>query len=553
MATALGALGGLGYLKGLIDTADAASDLGDAFGIAISQVYAYQRTILAAGGKLDGFDKIMQKVSTNVTDAFAGSKTARDGFDQLGISLQSIQDKGVGEIFDQIAIQLAKIEDPAKRNALALDILGKSAIGVDWKKYAAEIEETKAKYEAMEPALRRAADASDRLTLAVKDFGTWATASLGGIPDTIKKIGQGFQDLYAVISGKMTLEEAMKNTGEEVKKTDEAVKGFARTIQSLQGTSNPFQDWVKGLEKAQVEAGLFTQKMAYLDEQMKKAVTSEQIKVIQAEAEKLKGVNPFEAWKDSVDQASKQADLLVPKLEYLAELRNLDIISLQQYMSEVEKLGYVSNKTTDETAKMFADLQQSLAGFGQQFSSQFVDNLMAGKATMENFLNDLTKMILKFMMNQLVQKFITGFMGAAFGAPTAGGGTSGGWFTASASSNPNEGSNTRAVGDSNSGFTLGATRLSMSMASLSQSMGSMSIPSMNNPRPQGGYIQQPPMNVVINNTVSNDTKVTAAETTNAYGQKQLMIMVERQVKDMFAIGAMDKTMRASYGLSRAPA
>jgi hypothetical protein len=200
---------------------------------------------------------------------------------------------------------------------------------------------------------------------------------------------------------------------------------------------------------------------------------------------------------------------------------------------------------------MFADLQQSLAGFGQQFSSQFVDNLMAGKATMENFLNDLTKMILKFMMNQLVQKFITGFMGAAFGAPMAGGGTSGGWFTASASSNPNESSNSRAVGDSNSGFTLGATRLSMSMASLSQSMGSISIPSMSNPRPQGGYIQQAPTEITINNTMSGDAKVTAAETTNQDGSKSIKIMIEREVKELFGSGAMDKSMRASYGLVRA--
>lgn len=554
LGTAFAALGGLGYLKGLIDTADAASDLGAAFGLAIDQVYAYQRTILAAGGKLDGFDKIMSKVSSNVTDAFAGVKSARDGFDQLGISLQSIQDKGVGEIFDQIAIALAKISDPAKRNAIALDLLGKSALGVDWVKYAAEIEATKAKYEALAPALQRAADASDKLTLAVKDFGTWATAALGGIPDAIKMIGQGFEDLYAVITGKKTLEEAMRNTTEETKKTDEAVQSVSRTIQQLQGASNPFNDWVKGLQKSTVEADLFQKKMEYLDAQMRKATTSNEIKVIQAELEKLNGKNPFEAWKDSVDAASVQADLLVPKLEYLAELRNNEMISLAQYTSEIEKLGYSTKAQTDDVDKMFQGLQQSLAGFGQQFSSQFIDNLVAGTATMENFFADLTKMIAKFMLNQVVQKFITMMMGGIFGGPAgaaAGGAMGGGIFGDSASYNPNEVSNTRMGSDSVSGFSLGANRLSMSIASLNQSMGSM--PSMANvaARPRQDVIAQPPMNVVINNTISGDTKVTAAETTNSDGGKQLTIMVEKTVKELFGTGAMDKSMRASYGLVRA--
>jgi hypothetical protein len=557
MTTALGALGGLGYLKSLMDTADAASDLADAFGVTASNVYAYQTALLAAGGKADGFEKVLQKVSSNITDAFEGSETARKGFELLGISLDQIKSKSVGETFDIIAIKLAAIEDPAKRNAVALDILGKSAIGIDWKKYANDIDGVKASYDKLEPSIRAAGQASDDLTLATKKFGLVVTSVLGDIVGggLFAKLKRGFLDLKDVLTTDLTAQdvmlfEEMEKFGNQLTAASGKAQVLNREVKALSGTTDPFTEWTKGLQKAQIEAGLFTKKMAYLDAQMAKAVTSDQIKVIQGELEKLNGKNPFEAWKDSVDAASIQADLLVPKLEYLAELRNNDMISLQQYMSEVEKLGFTASKATDETAQMFADLQQSLAGFGQQFSSQFVDNLMAGKATMENFLNDLTKMILKFMMNQLVQKFIKGFMGAAFGAPTAGGGTSGGWFTASASSNPNESSNSRAVGDSNNGFTLGATRLSMSMASLSQSMGGMAIPSMNTSRPNGGYIQQSPMQVTINNTMSGEAVVKTAEVTNSDGTKSLQVMIERQVKELFGTGAMDKSMRASYGLVR---
>jgi hypothetical protein len=211
------------------------------------------------------------------------------------------------------------------------------------------------------------------------------------------------------------------------------------------------------------------------------------------------------------------------------------MISLEQYNKEVEKLGFGMNKQSEQMSKYFQDLQVALAGFGQQFTNQFVDNLMKGTATVENFLNDLTAMILKFMLNQVVQKFITSFMGAAFGAPT------GGPIQLASAPSDSRGANTE--GSSQYG---GITPFQLRMSSVS--IPSLSMSSTAN-HPSLGASQ--PMNVVINNTVSNDTKVSVAETTNADGNKQLTVMIEKQVKELFGTGAMDKSMRASYGLVRA--
>ena len=41
-------------------------------------------------------------------------------------------------MFERVAQQLAKIEDPVKRNAKAVEMLGKAAKGIDWKKYVDE-------------------------------------------------------------------------------------------------------------------------------------------------------------------------------------------------------------------------------------------------------------------------------------------------------------------------------------------------------------------------------------------------------------------------------
>jgi tape measure domain-containing protein len=61
-------------------------------------------------------------------------------------------------------------------------------------------------------------------------------------------------------------------------------------------------------------------------------------------------------------------------------------------------------------------------------------------------------------------------------------------------------------------------------------------------------VEAAPTNITIINNAGAD--VQATETTNSDGTKQIDIYVERKVKEMFGGGAMDKSMKASYGLTR---
>jgi hypothetical protein len=554
LTRALGTIGGLGYLKSLMDTADTASDIADAFGTTASNVYAYQSALLAAGGKADAFDKVLQKVSSNMTDAFEGSETARKGFEQLGISLESIKNKSVGETFDMIAVKLAAIEDPSKRNAVALDILGKSAIGIDWKKYAADIDGVKASYDKLEPSIRAAAQASDDLTLATKKFGLVVTSVLGDIVGggLFAKLKRGFLDLKDVLTTDLTAQdvmlfEEMEKFGAQLTAASGKAQVLNREVKALSGTTDPFAEWTKGLQKAQIEAGLFQQKMAYLDEQMKKATTSEQIKVIQTEMEKLNGKNPMAAWADGVFATQEAMDLLIPKLQQLAEYRNLDLISIETYNKEVEKLGYNVKETSDEFTKMGEGIAQAIGQNANNAVNNFIDNIGEAKLSFTDFATSIIKDLAKVMVQMLIMQPLIKSLKSAF-APATGGGSLFFPFSASASSNPNESSNSR-MGGSDSGFNLGASRLQMSIASLNTNMAMM--PSvMSNPRPQGGYIQQAPTQITINNTMSGEAVVKAAEVTNNDGSKSIKIMIEREVKELFGTGAMDKSMRSSYGLVR---
>jgi tape measure domain-containing protein len=62
-----------------------------------------------------------------------------------------------------------------------------------------------------------------------------------------------------------------------------------------------------------------------------------------------------------------------------------------------------------------------------------------------------------------------------------------------------------------------------------------------------------PVNVVVNNHMSEAANVQIQETNKADGTKEISIMIEKRVKELFANGSMDKQMRGAYGLSRAPA
>jgi hypothetical protein len=65
-------------------------------------------------------------------------------------------------------------------------------------------------------------------------------------------------------------------------------------------------------------------------------------------------------------------------------------------------------------------------------------------------------------------------------------------------------------------------------------------------------VKASPVNVTVNNNMSETASVQVQETNKPDGSKEISVMIERRVKEMFANGSMDKSMRGAYGLSRAP-
>lgn len=66
-------------------------------------------------------------------------------------------------------------------------------------------------------------------------------------------------------------------------------------------------------------------------------------------------------------------------------------------------------------------------------------------------------------------------------------------------------------------------------------------------------VKASPVNVTVNNNISETAEVKVQETNKADGTKEIAILIEKRVKELFATGSMDRTMRGAYGLSRNPA
>lgn len=112
--------------KKLIDQADTLRDHATALGLSVEELQAWNHA-----GSLNGVEDmsgVLQKFNRNVNAARDGSKQAGKAFRELGIDVKgALQDGGRPiDLLDQVAAGLQKVQDPAKRTAIVMDLFGRS-------------------------------------------------------------------------------------------------------------------------------------------------------------------------------------------------------------------------------------------------------------------------------------------------------------------------------------------------------------------------------------------------------------------------------------------
>lgn len=125
-------------LAKIFQKSDEIADMADAFDASIGSIVGMGKALEMSGGKAENLGNILTKLSQNAQAAKDGSDDLRKSFADIGVSASEVQNLHPDELFERVAQQLAKIEDPTKRAATAMDLLGKSAKNIDWSKYVDE-------------------------------------------------------------------------------------------------------------------------------------------------------------------------------------------------------------------------------------------------------------------------------------------------------------------------------------------------------------------------------------------------------------------------------
>lgn len=149
--------------------ADEVSDLADANEITIARVLELRDALTRMGGDADSTGKLLASFTNSIDGAATGSEKLRKAFSDVGVSLNDIATKSSTQLMDKALAGLSKIEDPVRRNAIAFDLFGKAAKGVDWRNMASAAQEIKGNFEDNAKTIEAAARTYQSLALFADD------------------------------------------------------------------------------------------------------------------------------------------------------------------------------------------------------------------------------------------------------------------------------------------------------------------------------------------------------------------------------------------------
>lgn len=132
VGTKLAAIGGI-VLAGLGVAVKKFAEVGDQYdkmsqrtGLTAEELSELAFAAEQSGSDIEALEKVIRRMATTIYDAARGSALAVDALADLGLSVDFLMGLRPAEQLSAIADALASIEDPSRRSAIALAILGKS-------------------------------------------------------------------------------------------------------------------------------------------------------------------------------------------------------------------------------------------------------------------------------------------------------------------------------------------------------------------------------------------------------------------------------------------
>lgn len=143
--------------------ADGINDIAKANEMAVGSVLEFSQALSTNGGDSEKATKLLSDFTNKVDEAASGSQKARDKFKEVGVSLKDLGNLSEEDLLRKTIDGLSRIEDPIKRNAMAFDLLGKSAKGVDIKGLNEEFTKIQGTMKESDEAFKKIGDSFDKM------------------------------------------------------------------------------------------------------------------------------------------------------------------------------------------------------------------------------------------------------------------------------------------------------------------------------------------------------------------------------------------------------
>ena len=138
--------------------ADDVVDLAKANDVAVGSVLKLRNALQDNGGQADNAAKMLSSFVGFVDKTAEGSYEAQQTMSRLGVTLKDVGNLSIDELQNKLIKSLANVEDPITRNAMAMEVFGKAAKGVDFVGMAKSLSETSDLAESQAKAFEDAAE-----------------------------------------------------------------------------------------------------------------------------------------------------------------------------------------------------------------------------------------------------------------------------------------------------------------------------------------------------------------------------------------------------------
>jgi tape measure domain-containing protein len=338
-----------------------------------------------------------------------------------------------------------------------------------------------------------------------------------------------------------------------LKSGDKSKQGSKEMSDAAKKAADAWKSFIDGLNKSQLDVSMIDAKMKELEKRLNSETNPVMIKKLRDELQQLKDQvgqanDPLYDFRQSIQKTGEEAFQLADKIRIIREEVSYGVMSEDAGNRMIKSLTDVRT----ETEKLGDSITEAISSNASNSVNQFIDTLDAAKFSFSDFATSVLKDIAKVIMQLLIMKplmdGVKGYMPGGANTLFA----SGGSFEGGTSLQQGVYDKPTLFAFANGGM-FGARQGRMGV--MGEAGPEAILPLKRGANGQlgvqagGGIAPQTTVNVYN----SADATVKTAETTNSDGSKQIDIIIEKKVREMFGTGAMDKSMRSSYGLVRSAA